>query len=449
MNNETMPYFEIITEMTEYLTKHYDVQENMIFELIKSGSWEIALKKGGHDEIELRKTSTYTIDQAMQLFKNHGTYEDYKELIDYIIMAFPHIGIHDLEKEKTKIALMKIIRKHMHHGDIATITGSDNDCIFDAGAEPESESRDTSSTQGTSSNRIPNNAILTGKNVYGGLFLAQLPYIKEHFEKSGANDLMKKMIKNGYKGPTTIREINRSAKYPIQYLCIYNKTFIDLFGEEHFEKMARNSAKRKGVVGVFVRWAGTPRVVIKKSPEYWQKFCDFGRLESKLKEEDRGVLRLLDGRVKSLFCKYLTNYFMGVGEAINYKVAVRHTECVFKGSDHCEWEITWGNIKTGTPPIKENSGIENESLTKESSITSQELVNTVTSELEIHLGDILARGITKKALDKIGSAESMVTISEMRLALTTHIKSSLLTFMSPGKASDCVSQIDKKISSSD
>ena len=435
MNNETMPYFEIITEMTEYLTNHYDVQENMIFELIKSGSWEIALKKGGHDEIELRKTSTYTIDQAMQLFKNHGTYEDYKELIDYIIMAFPHIGIHDLEKEKTKIALMKIIRKHMHHGDIATTVGSGDIQVTD-------------------------NGTLTGKNVYGGVFLAHLPYIMTHFGRSGANDLMKKMIKNGYKGPTTIREINRSAKYPIQYLCIYNKTFIDLFGEEHFEKMARNSAKRKGVVGVFVRWAGTPRVVIKKSPEYWQKFCDFGRLESKLEEEGRGILRLFDGRVDSLFCKYLTNYFTGVGEAINYEVAVRHTKCVFEGSDYCEWEISWGKNKYQTeititrhteepesrPSMEKDEVIPAEkSFTGGGALTPNEIYNIAVSEIELHLGDILAIGITNLALQKVSTSEDYVTESEMLKAINVHIAPTLLSFMHPGKAEECASQIERRV----
>ena len=435
MKNETIPYFDVITEMAEYLQEHYDISENSIFELIKLTSWKIALKKEGHDEDKLGKATKYTIDQGMQRFKRKGTFEDYVELIGYVVKSLPQTGIHHDEKEITRKALLKIVRKHMHHGVVVTTADSGDIQVTD-------------------------NGTLTGKNVYGGVFLAQLPYIREHFGKSGANDLMKEMIKNGYKGPTTIREVNRSVKYPIVYLCIYNKAFIDLFGEEHFEKMARNSAKKKGIVGVFVRWAGTPRVVIKKSPEYWQKFCDFGRLEPKLKEEDRGVLRLLNGRVNSLFCKYLTNYFMGVGEAINYEVAVRHTKCVFEGSDCCEWEISWGNNKykteVTTPKHTEDPGSRlsmekgevipvDKSFTGKGALTSNEIYNLVVSELEGYLGDILALGITKKALQKVGTSEDYVTVSEMKKALKAHIAPSLQSFMFPDKAEECVRAIENKI----
>ena len=328
MTSETMPYFEIITEMTEYLMEHYEVQENMIFELIKRGSWEIALKKDGDDEIELRKTSTYKIDQAMQLFKNQGTYEDYIKLIDYIIMSFPHIGINDSEK-KAKAALIKIIRKHTDHGDALTTANSDYD---------HTSSHDASS-------KIPSNAILTGKNVYGGLFLARFPYVIEHFGSPGMDNLLKEMINNGYKGPKTIKEINRSVKYPLKNLCIYNKAFFDLYGEEHFKNMMADSAKRKGIVAVFVKWAGTPEMITKKAPEYWTKFYDFGSLESRLKEDGRGIIRLLDGRVNLLFCKSLTSYFEGVGKAIGYELDVKHTMCIFKGNDYCEWDISWNKFK--------------------------------------------------------------------------------------------------------
>ncbi len=66
------------------------------------------------------------------------------------------------------------------------------------------------------------------------------------------------------------------------------------------------------------------------------------------------------------------------------------------------------------------------------------------SELEEHVGDILALGITKVGLERIGSSVSEVSENEMIKALHEHIKPSLHLFMAPDKANDCVRDIVKK-----
>jgi hypothetical protein len=179
------------------------------------------------------------------------------------------------------------------------------------------------------------------KHVYGGVFHGRLHYIKKHFGTTGLNDLFKDMVKNGYDGPRSIKEIKLSEKYPVRYICLYNRSFVNLFGEEHLSKMARDSARRTGILGYALKWAGTPELLFRKAPEYWLKFYDFGRLESEIVGDGKGVIKLTDCRVDPTFCETMTHYFTGVGEAIGSEFEVEHTRCVFTGSEHCEWNVRW------------------------------------------------------------------------------------------------------------
>ena len=76
---------------------------------------------------------------------------------------------------------------------------------------------------------------------------------------------------------------------------------------------------------------------------------------------------------------------------------------------------------------------------------SNEIFNIVVSELEDHLGDILAKGITKKALEKVGSSEDEVDEVDMKKAIEVHIKPTLPAFMFPENASECLRVIEKRI----
>ncbi len=76
---------------------------------------------------------------------------------------------------------------------------------------------------------------------------------------------------------------------------------------------------------------------------------------------------------------------------------------------------------------------------------ANELFNTVVSELEIYVGDILARGITKMGVTKAGSNVEYVGVDEMEKALDTHIIIALQDFMTPEKARNCVRTIKKKV----
>ena len=76
---------------------------------------------------------------------------------------------------------------------------------------------------------------------------------------------------------------------------------------------------------------------------------------------------------------------------------------------------------------------------------TSDLYNLVVVELETHIGDILAAGITKKAVRSLGYSEDHITKEEMKEALNQHVKKSLGSFMAPAKAHEVVRRIEKKM----
>ena len=74
-----------------------------------------------------------------------------------------------------------------------------------------------------------------------------------------------------------------------------------------------------------------------------------------------------------------------------------------------------------------------------------DIFNIVVSELKDQLGDILAVGITKKALQKVVASENSVTEREMIRAMDMHIKPVLHSFMTPDKSTECILRIKKRI----
>ncbi|MCK4717142.1 MAG: hypothetical protein KAT70_00625 [Thermoplasmata archaeon] len=69
----------------------------------------------------------------------------------------------------------------------------------------------------------------------------------------------------------------------------------------------------------------------------------------------------------------------------------------------------------------------------------------VVSILELHVGDILATGVTKKALTKVGASENSVTITQMQMALRQHIGPVLTSFMTMEKSKNLVRSIEKRM----
>ena len=75
-----------------------------------------------------------------------------------------------------------------------------------------------------------------------------------------------------------------------------------------------------------------------------------------------------------------------------------------------------------------------------------ENVLIVINELEKAVGDILAKGMTTKGLQKIGANPETATAADVWKALNVHIKPSLSSFMSSDKSKELLWKIRKQIS---
>ena len=78
-------------------------------------------------------------------------------------------------------------------------------------------------------------------------------------------------------------------------------------------------------------------------------------------------------------------------------------------------------------------------------IMSNKVFDIAFSNIDPYVGDILAKGIIKKAVTLVNATEDTVTPLEMRKALNGHIAKSLASFMAPNKAKDLIKKIEKEI----
>ncbi|GEM_PF-268229 len=184
------------------------------------------------------------------------------------------------------------------------------------------------------------------KQCRGGIFFSRISYVKEKYGMNGLQKLLSEMKKMGYNGPLDEKEIKIMKAYPMDYNIIFLKAYKNVFGEKSFKNMSREAAKRKGIVGTFLKWAGSPEMIIGRAGDYWSKFYLFGKLEGEMVGEKKAVVKGYDVSPDPIFCEHLTEYYKGVFENINIKdLNVEHVKCIHEGDDHCEWVLTWGDMK--------------------------------------------------------------------------------------------------------
>jgi hemerythrin-like metal-binding protein len=186
------------------------------------------------------------------------------------------------------------------------------------------------------------------KECVGGISHSRIGYVGKKHGQNGMNQLLNNMVAMGYTGPRDLKDIKIAKWYPMEYNILFLKAYLELFGKANFKKMAMDSANKKGVIGVFLKWAGSPDLLIKKSGDYWNKFYNFGRLEGKLIDTHSGIIHGYDVSLDPIFCDYLTDYFTGVALITSANaVMVEHIKCVHEGDDHCEWSMTWESVNKG------------------------------------------------------------------------------------------------------
>ena len=182
------------------------------------------------------------------------------------------------------------------------------------------------------------------RNVYGGALYARALTLNHKFGKDGLHQILSEMRKTGYTGPVEIADIKPKQRYPVEYLQQMNLAILNEYGEEKFQQIARDAAKRRGIVGVFVKWAASLEMIMERAPEYWSEFYDFGTMKTERTDEGYKLI-LHDAYVDPLFCKYLTNYYWGILVSAKIKGEIVHNKCQGRGDGHCEWQIITGEQK--------------------------------------------------------------------------------------------------------
>jgi len=167
-------------------------------------------------------------------------------------------------------------------------------------------------------------------------------YARERHGSDGLLIILHKMMERGYGGPKSSQDFKAARKYSLSHLELFLETYLATYGDADFDRMNREVAKKRGVVGFLVKWAKTPESLLMAAGEYWPNFCDYGKLEGKVENRHSGVLIGTDICPKPIFCRAFTSYFMGIMDNLRMKsVAVEHTKCSHKGASCDEWTISW------------------------------------------------------------------------------------------------------------
>ena len=179
--------------------------------------------------------------------------------------------------------------------------------------------------------------------VAGGVFHARIAEIKRRYGEEGVEKIYEYMRKKGYRGPGNFENLKIKEPVPLRDFLLFLHGIADIYGIDELKENSRSAAKRKGVVGMFIKWAATPELLLRKASEFWSEFYNFGKLEGKVIEEGRGIIRGYNISPEPFFCEIvLTEYFKGVLENLKLeKINVTHTKCIHKGDKYCEWLITW------------------------------------------------------------------------------------------------------------
>jgi hypothetical protein len=183
---------------------------------------------------------------------------------------------------------------------------------------------------------------MSNRQIYGGVYHAIFDYVRQRHGVEGVDILFAKAKEKGFSGPVLEKEYKIGKKYSFDDHVLYLKSYMERFGEADFDRMSRETANKKGIVGFFIKWTGSPELLIKKAGEYWPNFHDFGKLEGVIENNNKGYVRGHDISTDPIFCRSLTHYFRGIMDNLRLKeINITKTKCVHKGGKHCEWEITW------------------------------------------------------------------------------------------------------------
>jgi len=180
------------------------------------------------------------------------------------------------------------------------------------------------------------------KMLYGGTLQARFRAVQERQGVDGLLKLVKKMKKQGYSGPTYLEQIKAKGQYPLTDLLILLHTYKKLWGEEALWEMSTKAPQKRGIKGMFIKWAGTPKLLVHKAGGYWDQFYAFGELNGSIITTNKALLIGNDICVDEIMCESLAYYYKGVLEMAKVKkVKCEHAKCELRGDKIGKWVLTW------------------------------------------------------------------------------------------------------------
>jgi len=181
--------------------------------------------------------------------------------------------------------------------------------------------------------------------VRGQVFLTDLGYIKEKKGKEGVELLKKKMKEWG--NPIDYDNVRVAEWYPVGLRAVSLLAIKEVFGwgEKEIFQLGNNAPKFSFIVKMLMKSFLSIERVFKECPKYWTKHYTKGWLENYQIDEERKfvILRLHDFKVHPILCPLLAGYFLRIGQYVikGQKMKIEETKCAFKGSEFCEFKISW------------------------------------------------------------------------------------------------------------
>lgn len=110
-----------------------------------------------------------------------------------------------------------------------------------------------------------------------------------------------------------------------------------------FDLGLRSGKEDSGTVFKIIATIASVETIIKRSPIFWQKYCDTGRIE--VLKVEKGYMRvaLKDfPDIDEAQCTLITGWIQGMAEATGAKgIQLKQVRCVHRKDPWCEYEGTW------------------------------------------------------------------------------------------------------------
>jgi hypothetical protein len=182
-------------------------------------------------------------------------------------------------------------------------------------------------------------------NVKGTIILTNLEYLRKKGGE-GAVEKLKERIKE-LEIPIDLESVEHASMYPEAVsvlIVLLIKEVLNLDERGVFE-MGQATVKLSPITKILTKFFLSTDVVLKRAPEYWKEYFDFGELEVPEYDIEKryAIVRLKGYKFHPLLCIYHAGYFYQIGKIASgaKKITIEERKCVFRGDPFDEFYFTW------------------------------------------------------------------------------------------------------------